>query len=344
MSEFQNYTQRENIELINNIINKLQTSNFFCSFGLLKVGDGYALFNKNAFENKYNYMGPALPNNIEAFNNQPSYFQALNDQTGSSTSYHFINYINNPQQYDRMPTCFLFKKMDQAYLREIIKNKEDLFKTDLKSLYQTDEVNENIVEDFYTKYHIYVTPFRFIYCQLKESQDLNFNMYFMSYTTSALIRQDNLYEDCDSITRDNETRLLRDVVNDVFVQPYSQPVTNSNRHPTTPPSVQRPRGRRSAPNSNVSSLNNDSPQRITAFPQVDSPSSDNSSPMSNFLNTTPSRSTGSRSVFEGGKRKTKKGRNKKTKRKSNQPLKKVEPKIKRGSCKGRSPCNKNKHK
>ena len=100
------------------------------------------------------------------------------------------------------------------------------------------------------------------------------------------------------------------------------------------------KGRRSAPNSNVSSLNNDSPQRITAFPQVDSPSSDNSSPMSNFLNTTPSRSTGSRSVFEGGKRKTKKGRNKKTKRKSNQPLKKVEPKIKRGSCKVRSICKK----
>ena len=194
---------------------------------------------------------------------------------------------------------FYSKNGSRAYLREIIKNKEDLFKTDLKSLYQTDEVNENIVEDFYTKYHIYVTPFRFIYCQLKESQDLNFNMYFMSYTTSALIRQDNLYEDCDSITRDNETRLLRDVVNDVFVQPYVQPVTNSNRPPTTPPSVQRPRGRRSAPNSNVSSLNSGSPRRtVTNFPELDSPSSDNNSPMSNFLNTNPSRSSGSRSVFE----------------------------------------------
>ena len=110
-----------------------------------------------------------------------------------------------------MPTCFLFKKMDQAYLREIIKNKEDLFKTDLKSLYQTDEVNENIVEDFYIKYHIYVTPFRFIYCQLKESQDFNFDMYFMSYTTSALIiDQDNLYEDCDNQTR------IKHCVDDVF--------------------------------------------------------------------------------------------------------------------------------
>ena len=347
MSESQNYTQRENIALINYIINKLDTT-IFCSFGLLKVGDGYAQFNKG-YRNKYNYIGPALPNNIEAFNNETRYLESLNDETRSSISNHFINSINNPEQYTRMPTFFLFKKMDQAYLREIIKNKEDLFKIDLKSLYQTDEVNENHINHFYENYNIYVTPFRFIYCQLKESQDLNFNMYFMSYTTSALIRQDNLniYEDCDSITRDNETRLLRDVVDDVFVQPYVQPVTNSNRPPTTPPSVQRPRSRRSAPNSTVSSLNSGSPeitQRITAFPQVDSPSSDNSSPMSNFLNTTPSRSTGSRSVFEGGKRKTKKGRNKKTKRKSNQPLKKVEPKIKRGSCKGRSPCNKNKHK
>ena len=33
MSESQNYTQRENIELINNIINKLQTSNFFVHLG-----------------------------------------------------------------------------------------------------------------------------------------------------------------------------------------------------------------------------------------------------------------------------------------------------------------------
>ena len=149
----------------------------------------------------------------------------------------------------------------------------------------------------------------------------------------------------------NQTRLLNTVVDDVFVQPYLQQVTNSDRIPTTPPSLQRPRGRRSSTSNNVSPLNGDSPQRIaTVFPQMqmDSPNSDNNSPISNFFNTSPSRSSGdSRSLFEGGKRKTKKGRNKKTKRKSNQPLKKIEPKIKRGSCKGRSPCNKsnkNKHK
>ena len=41
-------------------------------------------------------MSPARDNNIEAFNNQTGY-QTFND---------FINYINNPQQYDKMPTCF----------------------------------------------------------------------------------------------------------------------------------------------------------------------------------------------------------------------------------------------
>ena len=314
MSESQNYTQRESIELINNIINKLQTS-LFCSFGLLKVGDGYALFNKNAFENKYNYMGPALRNNIEAFNNQ----------TRFSTSYHFINYIHNPQQYDIMPTCFLFKKMDLLYFIEIIKNKEDLFKIDLKSLYRIDEVNENHINHFYENYNIYVTPFRFIYCQLKESQDLNFDMYFMGTTTAALIRQDNLnlYEDCDSITRDNETRILNNVISDVFVEPVplpELPVTNSNRFPVTPPRRRGPR--LSAPNSNVSSLNSGSPTRIISnFPQFDSPNSNLvNSPLQNFSNTTPTTSSSgdrtSRSIFEGGKKKTKKGRNKKTKRKS----------------------------
>ena len=319
-------SQFQNIGIINNIINKLQTS-LFCSFGLLKVGDGYALFNKNAFENKYNYMGPALPNNIEAFNNETRYFEALNDQTRSSTSHHYINYILNPQQYIQIPTCFLFKKMDQAYLREIIKNKEDLFKTDLKSLYQIDEVNENHINHFYENYNIYVTPFRFIYCQLKESQDLNFDMYFMSYTTSALIRQDNLnlYEDCDSITRDNETRILNNVVSDVFVQPYLEPqpelpVTNSNRTPATPPRRRGPR--QSAPNSKVSSLNSDSPPTriIPNFPSVDPSLPSVNSPMQTFLNTTPTTSIDgsetSRSLFEGCKKKTKKGRNKKTKRKS----------------------------
>lgn len=327
MSQFQNDTQRENIALINYIINKLETS-MFCSFGLLKVGDGYAQFNK-AYRNKYNYIGPALPNNIEAFNNQPRY-QTFND---------FIN----PEQYTQIPICFLFKKMDLPNFIEIIKNKEDSFYTDLKSHYQTDEINENIISDFYTRYNIYVTPFRFMYCQLKEGRIFeDFNLYFMGTTTTALINQDNLYEHCDSLTRDNERRFLNNVVSDVFVGPYSEQQlelqeTNSNRIPATPPRRRGPR--RSAPNSNVSSLNSDSPTRIISnFPQFDSPNSNLiNSPLQNFSNTTPTTSSSgdrtSRSIFEGGKKKTKKGRNKKTKRKSNKNLKKVGPK-------GRSPCKK----
>lgn len=334
MSESQNSTQIENIALINYIINKLETS-MFCSYGLLKVGDGYALFNK-AQGNKYNYTGSALPNYIELLNNNLNIYSTFND---------FIN----PQQYTQIPICFLFKKMDLPNFIEIIKNKEDSFYTDLKSHYQTDEVNENHINHFYENYNIYVTPFRFMYCQLKESRarELNFNLYFMGTTTTALIHQDNLYEDCDSLTRltrDTETRILNNLVSDVFESDF--PVAQSPA-PVTPSTPRRRGSRnRSAPNSNVSSLNSGSPTiTVTNFPQFDSPNSMNS-PIENWENTTPTPATSSngegtsRSLFNGGKNKRKKGHNKKTKRKSNQSLKKVKGNIKRGSCKVRSTCKK----
>jgi len=116
-------SQSQNDILVINIINKLETS-IFCSYGLLKVGDGYALFNK-ARGNKYNYTGPALPNYIESLNNNLNIYSTFND---------FIN----PEQYTQIPICFLFKKMDLPNFIEIIKNREDSFYTDLKSHYQTD--------------------------------------------------------------------------------------------------------------------------------------------------------------------------------------------------------------
>ena len=229
-----------------------------------------------------------------------------------------------------MPTCFLFKKMDQAYLREIIKNKEDLFKTDLKSLYQTDEVNENIVEDFYTKYHIYVTPFRFIYCQLKESQYLNFNMYFMSQTTTALINE-NLYPQ-SNISPSNS---MLNMSSSVFTPPRQ----NISNLPTSLNSL--------------STISDRSPIPPIPFPGMDD------SPMSgvtrdgpdNFRNRLSGSESSGVSLFgpelDGGKKskkvkksnkskrskKSKKSKkSNKSKRKSNQPLKKVGPK-RRSICK-----------
>jgi len=157
-----------------------------------------------------------------------------------------------------------------------------------------------------------------MYCQLKESRapDLNFNLYFMGTTTTALIHQDNLYEDCDSLTRDNETRILNNVVSDVFESDF--PVAQSPA-PVTPSTPRRRGSRnRSAPNSNVSSLNSGSPTiTVTNFPEFDSPNSMNS-PIGNWENTTPTTTSNgegtSRSLFNGGKNKRKKGHNKKTKK------------------------------
>tara|TARA_Y100000816_G_scaffold291053_1_gene281292 strand:+ start:895 stop:1809 length:915 start_codon:yes stop_codon:yes gene_type:complete len=294
------------------IFDKLQFDNF-SSFGFFRDGDNMIQYNKNTLGGShiYIYNGYVFENQVDQYINRID-----------SIDNDFNNFINSQN------TVFEFKKMDLNYFQEIIKNKEGSLINDLSHHFRSG-IREEDINDFYEKYDIYVTPFRFLYCKKNDINDNDQNLYFMSQTTTALINE-NLYPQ-SNISPSNS---MLNMSSSVFTPPRQ----NISNLPTSLNSL--------------STISDRSPIPTIPFPGMgmdDSPISGVSRDgPDNFRNRLSGSENSGMSLFgsefDGGKkskkvkksnkskRSKKSKKSKKSKRKSNQHLKKVGPK-RRSICK-----------